>query len=238
MDTEQLNQIFFDLSPFDLVGSLQKLCELMPNQKKSFSTSLSLEDQIITHVIFTQQLPIEVFTLETGRLFPETLQLIDITESRYGQKINRYYPNKNAVEAYIHQHGLNGFYDSVENRKRCCHIRKVSPLNHALQGVDIWLTGLRHEQSTFRENLPLFENDDEHQLVKFNPLLDWTLNQVKTFIDQHQIPYNPLHNLGYPSIGCEPCTRAIKPGENVRAGRWWWENEEVWNQECGLHVHK
>lgn len=238
MNIDQLNQAFADLDNTDIVGYLQRLCELTPNKRKAFSTSLGLEDQLITHVIFTHRLPIEVFTLDTGRLFDETLNLIKRTESHYGQKITRYRPNEEAVNEYVQQHGLNGFYNSVENRKRCCFIRKVEPLNRALQGVDFWLTGLRHEQSAFRDKLPLFEADNDRQLIKFNPLLDWTLAQVKAYIDEHQIPYNPMHDRGYPSIGCEPCTRAIKPGEDDRAGRWWWENKDALHQECGLHLHK
>ena len=219
----------------DIVGSLQKLAELFP-QKIVFSTSFSLEDQIISHYILTNNLPIEIFTLDTGRLFPETYQTLHNTNKRYNTKIKVYFPNHKKVEEMVNQKGVFSFYDSVEERKSCCFIRKVEPLNRALDGNTCWITGIRAEQSDNRQNMNVLEWDDTRSLVKYQPLLQWTVKQVEDFIKEHQIPYNPLHDQGFPSIGCQPCTRAVQPGEDIRAGRWWWE--EATKKECGLHIAK
>jgi len=233
ISTDELNVQFKD---FSLDESLKQLAEIFDGQTIVFSSSLGLEDQVITDAIFKHKLPIQVFTLDTQRLFKETETLISKTEQKYQQTIVRYTPNETAVQNYIKTEGLNGFYESIEKRKKCCYIRKIEPLNRALKGADIWITGIRQEQSDFRKNMPLFEYDSERDLIKFNPLLAWTTEQLWETIRANEIPFNALHQKGYPSIGCEPCTRAIKPGEDERAGRWWWENQDQTKQECGLHV--
>lgn len=215
---------------------LQSVVKAFPGNRIVFSTSLGAEDQLITDAIARLKLPINIFTLDTGRLFGETLSLLEETEQRYQIHIERFHPNPEALQAYIENYGANAFYDSIERRKECCGIRKVEPLNRALKGADIWITGLRQQQSAFRQGLDFLEIDTERQLIKFNPLLDWLHEQLWQTLKERQVPINPLHEKGYPSIGCEPCTRAIKPGEDERAGRWWWENPEQSQQECGLHV--
>lgn len=199
-----------------------------------FASSLAAEDMVLTDLILRSGLPIEIFTLETGRLHPETLGMIERIKERYGYVVTLYKPEPAAVEAYVKHHGLNAFYDSVEMRKECCRIRKVEPLNRALAGKKAWVTGQRRAQSTTRAELAVQEKDEAHGMQKFNPLADWAEEDVWHYIRSNDVPYNPLHDKGYPSIGCEPCTRAIQPGEDVRAGRWWWENPE--SKECGLHV--
>jgi phosphoadenosine phosphosulfate reductase len=199
-----------------------------------FTTSLGIEDQVITDALVASLPSARIVTLETGRLFDETVALIAETEERYGIAIERFHPRKDAIEAFVATYGLNGFYDSVEARHACCGIRKVEPLARALTGAGIWITGIRRGQSQNRGNIPFAEWDGERSLLKVNPLADWSLDDVKTQVAANAIPINPLHGRGYPSIGCAPCTRAIKPGEDERAGRWWWENDE--KRECGLHV--
>ena len=215
----------------DLAGRLSLAAEL---GRAVFTTSLGVEDQVISAAIGLEHLEIDVATLETGRLFPETLALIDETEERFGIDIRRFNPDPDEVDAYAAQYGLNGFYDSVEARHACCHVRKLVPLARALEGATVWVTGLRRSQSGNRAATPFAEYDAERGLIKVNPLADWSLDQIDAYVEQHAVPTNPLHKRGYPSIGCEPCTRAIKPGEPERAGRWWWENDE--KRECGLHV--
>jgi phosphoadenosine phosphosulfate reductase len=183
---------------------------------------------------FAQQLNIGIFSLETGRLHAETLGMLDAVKNTYGTAITLFKPEAAAVDAYVQQHGLNAFYDSVEMRKECCRIRKVEPLNRALAGNKAWVTGQRRAQAATRTELAVQEDDIAHGMQKFNPLADWSEEDVWHYIRSNQVPYNPLHDKGYPSIGCEPCTSAIQPGEDVRAGRWWWENPE--SKECGLHV--
>lgn len=197
-----------------------------------FSTSLGQEDQVITHFISRQKLPVKIFTLDTGRLFQETYDLLDKTIARYKVPVAIYFPEAARVEGMVNVKGPNSFYESVENRKECCFIRKVEPLNRALKDAAVWITGLRAEQSDNRHNLPFAEWDEAHQLIKVNPILDWTLDQMLAFISKENIPYNILHDKGFPSIGCAPCTRAVEPGEDIRAGRWWWEASK---KECGLH---
>lgn len=199
-----------------------------------FTTSFGLEDQVVTHLISERKLAIEIVTLETGRLFPETYELWSETEARYGVKISAYTPRTADIEAYVSDNGINGFRHAVEARKSCCAIRKLEPLARALNGAAIWVTGLRAEQSKHRASTPLLEHDQTYDLVKFNPLVDWTRQHLVDFITLEQIPYNPLHDIGFASIGCAPCTRAIKLGEDERAGRWWWEDDA--KRECGLHV--
>ena len=199
-----------------------------------FTTSLGIEDQVITAAIGLGGLSIEVATLDTGRLFAETVALIDETETRFNLNIVRYRPRQADVDAYASTYGLNGFYDSIEARHACCHVRKLVPLAEALSGADFWITGLRRGQSGNRATTPFAEWDAERKLTKINPLADWSIEDVNAYVTTQAVPINPLHTRGYPSIGCEPCTRAIKPGEPERAGRWWWENDE--KRECGLHV--
>ena len=200
-----------------------------------FSTSFGFEDQYITHQIGSNNLPIRIFTLDTGRMFPETYSVWSATNDRYQTNIQAYYPNAPAIEKFVSEKGPNAFYESVENRKGCCYIRKVEPLKRALAGMKIWVTGLRAEQSANRESMDLFEWDAGNQIIKYQPLLHYTTEQVWAGIRQHNIPYNPLHDRGFISIGCAPCTRAVRAGEDFRAGRWWWEDAS--KKECGLHVH-
>ncbi len=204
------------------------------SEKIVFSTSFGIEDQVILHAIFSQKIKnIEVFTLDTGRLFPETYALWDKTLQQYNASIKAYYPNTSQIEEYVQNNGINPFYTSVNLRKECCHIRKVEPLNRALSGAKIWITGLRAEQSDNRNGLNIIEWDEHFQVYKYNPLLHWTTSEVKEYINKNGISYNPLHDKNFVSIGCAPCTRAIKEGENFRDGRWWWEDQS--KKECGLH---
>ena len=199
-----------------------------------FASSLAAEDMVLTDLILKAQLPIGIFTLETGRLHAETLGMLDVIQQTYGYEVAPFRPDPAEVDAYVATNGLNAFYDSVAMRKECCRIRKVEPLARALAGNRAWITGQRRAQSTTRAGLDVQEQDAGHDMVKFNPLADWSETDVWDYIRANEVPYNPLHDRGYPSIGCEPCTRAIQPGEDVRAGRWWWENPD--SKECGLHV--
>ena len=212
---------------------LQQIAEKYP-KSAAFSTSLSEEDQVITHYIFANNLPIRVFTLDTGRLFPETYAVLASTIERYGKKIEVYFPKHEGVEKLITEKGPSSFYTSLENRKECCFIRKVEPLNRALAGVECWITGLRAEHSENRKAMPMVEKDDSRNIIKVHPLTKWTTEEIKEEIKKHNIPYNILHDRGFVSIGCQPCTRAIKAGDDFRAGRWWWENTD--KKECGLHI--
>jgi phosphoadenosine phosphosulfate reductase len=214
-------------------GEILQTLSLLHNERVVFSTSLGYEDQVITHLIFSESLTIDVFTLDTGRIFPETYSVLNSTLERYKKEIKVYYPNTEKVEDLVTKKGPFSFYESIENRKECCHIRKVEPLKRALKGYTIWITGIRAEQSGNRENMPIAEWDEANKIIKVHPLLHWSLDEVKSFISKHNIPYNPLHDKGFVSIGCQPCTRAIKEGEDFRAGRWWWEDNS--KKECGLH---
>lgn len=220
------------LESLDLAGRLALVAGL--DGRAVFTTSLGIEDQVITAAIGRNNLSVDVATLQTGRLFNETVALIDKTEETYGILIKRFHPDQADVDAYAAQYGANGFYDSVEARHACCDARKLKPLARALEGASYWITGLRRGQSGNRAATPFAEADNERGLIKINPLADWDIDTIRTFVTANAIPVNPLHARGYPSIGCEPCTRAIKPGEPERAGRWWWENDE--KRECGLHV--
>lgn len=214
---------------------LQHISEKYPG-KVTFSTSFGFEDQAITHIILSNNFPISIFTLDTGRLFPETYSVWSATNARYNTNINAYYPDNTLLEPFIAEKGPNSFYESVENRKGCCYIRKVDPLKRALKDNAIWITGLRAEQSENRLHMPQVEWDEGNKIIKYHPLLHWTTREVRQFINENDIPYNSLHDRGFISIGCAPCTRAIKPGESFRAGRWWWEDES--KKECGLHEVK
>ena len=199
-----------------------------------FSTSFGLEDQAISHLIFSANLPIDVFTLDTGRMFTETYSTWRQTLETYQKPIHAFYPQGAPLQEYVTKNGPNAFYESQELRKGCCYIRKVEPLQRALKGRKIWITGLRAEQSANRQDMPKVEWDEGNQIIKYHPILDWSWDQLKAFIRDNQVPYNILHDKGFVSIGCAPCTRAIREGEDFRAGRWWWEDNS--RKECGLHT--
>ena len=200
----------------------------------TFANSLGAEDMVLTDLIVKSGLDIEIFSLDTGRLPLETYDLMAAVQKHYDLKLKVYFPQSTAVENYVRQHGINAFYDSIELRKACCHARKVEPLQRALAGKKAWITGLRAQQAATRVGLPTREYDEGNKLEKFNPLADWSEKEVWTYIKQNGVPYNALHDKFYPSIGCAPCTRAVAMGEDVRAGRWWWEAPE--SKECGLHL--
>lgn len=229
---EHLNLLEEYAAEHSIEESLDYFTKLFPGAVK-FSSSLGQEDQVLTDIIARNKLNVEIFTIDTGRLFPETYDLLERTGYRYNINITTYFPQAEAVQQFVNDQGINGFYHSVENRVSCCGIRKVEPLNRALQGCKIWVTGIRGEQSENRSHMPLVEWNEAKQLYKFNPLLHWTYDEVLTYISEHHVPYNKLHDKGFISIGCAPCTRAIEPGEDARAGRWWWEASK---KECGLHV--
>jgi phosphoadenosine phosphosulfate reductase len=201
--------------------------------KLAFGTSLGAEDQVITDMIARISKETKIFTLDTGRVFPETYQTLQETVDKYDIRIDVYFPNSEKVERMVNEKGINLFYRSVENRQLCCHVRKIEPLQRAMTGVDVWVTGLRREQSITRILTDIVEYDPANGKIKVNPLVDWTEEDVWNYIRLHEVPYNKLHDSGFPSIGCQPCTRAINEGEDVRAGRWWWEAPE--QKECGLH---
>lgn len=232
---ETFTELSYQIDRLSIEKALRLLSEKFPG-KVVFSTSFSYEDQVITYHIFSQQLPVKVFTLDTGRLFPETYSVWSSTLERYKQPITAYYPDAKAVESFVAENGPNAFYESTELRLTCCQIRKVQPLKRALQGQSVWITGLRAEHSPGRSNLQVLEWDDTNQIIKFNPLLHWSTEEVKACINKYNIPYNSLHDRGFISIGCAPCTRAVREGEDFRAGRWWWEDKS--KKECGLHVHR
>jgi phosphoadenosine phosphosulfate reductase len=198
-----------------------------------FTTSFGIEDQAVAHAIFVQDLEIEVVTLDTGRLFPQTYEVWARTERLYGQRIRAFYPDRGRVESLVESQGIDGFYASLAARRACCAIRKVEPLGRALAGAAAWITGLRSDQSNDRAGISFAAGDPDHRLIKVSPLFDWTRDQVVRFVQQQHVPCNSLHDQGFASIGCAPCTRAIRTGESERAGRWWWEHEQ--KKECGLH---
>jgi phosphoadenosine phosphosulfate reductase len=199
----------------------------------ALSSSLSIEDQMLTDMIANIAPATRIFTLDTGRLFPETYSLIERTRMKYPITLEIFFPDAAEVESMVRKNGINLFYESAELRKKCCQVRKIQPLKRAFQGLEVWICGLRREQSVTRQDMQLIEWDASNGLIKLNPLIDYTEAQIWEYIKTNQVPYNKLHECGFPSIGCQPCTRAIKPGEDVRAGRWWWENPE--QKECGLH---
>jgi phosphoadenosine phosphosulfate reductase len=199
----------------------------------ALSSSLSIEDQVLTDILVRLDPAARIFTLDTGRLFPETYTLIDRTNKHYGIRIEVFFPEREAVEAMVNGQGINLFYDSLPQRKECCRVRKIEPLKRAFVGLDAWICGLRREQSVTRTEVLPIERDEANGLVKINPLFDWTEQEVWDYIRTHRVPYNVLHDEGFPSIGCQPCTRAVAPGADARSGRWWWESPE--HKECGLH---
>lgn len=199
----------------------------------ALASSLGIEDQVLTAMICGVDAETCIFTLDTGRLFPETYSLIERTNMTYGIKIRLFFPDYHEVEKMVSEGGVNLFYESIEKRRMCCHVRKLEPLKRAFAGLKVWICGLRHEQSVTRTTNRMVEWDETNGLLKLNPLIDWTEEQTWAYIREQGVPYNKLHDQGFPSIGCQPCTRAVKPGEDVRAGRWWWEDPE--HKECGLH---
>lgn len=201
--------------------------------KVALSSSLAAEDQVLTDLMLKQDKNATIFTLDTGRLHPETYDVMDATNLKYGVKIDVFFPQSEKVQELYQTQGVNGQYESIENRKSCCYIRKIEPLTRALKGLDVWITGLRAAQSITRVDMPLVEWDETFNVIKVNPLINWEEKDVWDYIKENRVPYNKLHDQGFPSIGCAPCTRAVKAGEDIRAGRWWWENPE--HKECGLH---
>jgi phosphoadenosine phosphosulfate reductase len=226
----ELNKKFKNSKP-------QEILEYFLNKygvKAGLSSSFGVEDQVLTHMILNIDKNANIFTLDTARLHPQTYNVMDATNLKYGVKINVFFPKNDEVEELYQSQGINGFYESIENRKRCCFVRKIAPLKRALGELDIWITGLRASQSITREDLNVIEYDETNSVIKINPLLNWSQDDVWEFVKINKIPYNKLHDEGFPSIGCAPCTRAVKDGEDIRSGRWWWENPE--HKECGLHI--
>lgn len=226
---DKLNELLEDADALDALKWLSEHPDFSP----VFSTSFGQEDQVITDLISRHDLNIDLFTLDTGRLFQETYDVFDQTRRKYRKPIQVYYPRSEAVERLLAEKGPNSFYESVENRKECCAIRKLEPLERALQPYNVWVTGLRAGQSANRQNMRRFEYDLKFGVIKFNPLLHWSLIEVESYLKEFRVPENKLHNQGFVSIGCAPCTRAIRSGEDIRAGRWWWETSK---KECGLHA--
>jgi phosphoadenosine phosphosulfate reductase len=228
---EELQQAFAGKSIED---ALHFTTSLFPGAVK-FSSSLGQEDQVLTDVIARNNIPVNIFSIDTGRLFNEVYDTLDKTIARYKVNIEVFFPDTRATEVMVKEDGINLFYESPEKRKRCCDVRKVEPLMRALQGAQVWLTGLRSSQTDHRKNIPVVEWLEDKQIYKINPLLHWSYDEVIQHIRSYNVPYNPLHDKGFVSIGCAPCTRAIEPGEDPRAGRWWWETSQ---KECGLHLVK
>lgn len=203
-------------------------------EKIALASSFGAEDQVLTDLILKEDAKAKIFTLDTGRLYEQTYKVMDLTNRKYNIKIDVLFPHAKDVETLYQTQGINGFKESIENRKECCHIRKILPLKRALSTLDVWITGLRRSQSQTRESMKLVEFDEGNNLIKINPLIEWSEEEVWDYLKQHKVPYNELHEQGYPSIGCAPCTRAVASGEDVRSGRWWWESPE--HKECGLHL--
>ena len=229
---ESSHQLPDQISGLSISDTLALLSDRFPNQV-TFSTSFSIEDQVIAHHILKSQIPVSIFTLDTGRLFAETYSVWSATNDKYATHVKAYYPDRRLLEDYLNEKGPNAFYASVANRKECCFIRKVEPLKRALQGQAVWVTGLRAEHSPERKDHTLIEWDENNKVIKYNPLLYWDTGAVREYINRHDVPYNPLFDKGFVSIGCAPCTRAVRAGEDFRAGRWWWEDSS--KKECGLH---
>ncbi len=226
----EYNERFMNESPMKVLEFFLKEY----SGKIALASSLGAEDQVLTHMVLSIDPSVKIFTLDTGRLFPETYDLIDRTNSRFNFKMEVCFPAAKKVEKMVREKGINLFYESIQNRKQCCYIRKIEPLHRALEGYEMWITGLRKDQSITRNDNSLVELDENnHGLIKLNPLINWTEKMVWNYIEEYNIPYNKLHDQGFPSIGCQPCTRAVEPGEDVRSGRWWWEHPQ--HKECGLH---
>jgi len=229
----KLQELKDQLTGQSIEDQLKILVSLFPD-KILFTTSFGIEDQVITHKIFTDHLPVKVVTLDTGRLFPETYDVFSQTIIKYNKKINVYFPEYEAVEKMVTEKGPFSFYESIEKRQECCRLRKVVPLNRALAGMECWISGIRAGQSDDRSQMNYLEYDEDRKLFKFYPLFDWSFEEVENFIKENNVLYNVLHDEGYVSIGCEPCTRAVKQGDDFRSGRWWWENDGL--KECGCHI--
>jgi len=214
-------------------NQLREIVNIFPG-KTLFTSSFGIEDQVISHMIFQNDIQVDVATLDTGRLFPQTYKVFSETIKRYGKIINVYFPDHESVENMVTEKGPFSFYHSRENRLECCRVRKLEPLNRALRNKECWISGIRASQSDNRRQMDWIEFDEEKKLFKFYPLFSWTLEDVELYIRENNIPYNVLHDKGFVSVGCEPCTRAVEKGEDFRAGRWWWE--EGGQKECGLHI--
>ncbi len=224
------NTEFLERNPAEV---LEYFLKVFPG-KAALSSSLSYEDQVLTDMMVGIRKDARIFTLDTGRQFPETYELIDRTNMQYGISIEVFFPDFRKVQEMVREHGINLFYDSVELRHKCCEIRKIEPLKRALHGVDVWISGLRRSQSVTRAGMQMVEYDAADDVLKLNPLILWSEEQVKQYVKENGVPYNRLHEKGFPSIGCQPCTRAVAPGDDIRSGRWWWEDPD--HRECGLHV--
>ncbi|RXJ91554.1 phosphoadenylyl-sulfate reductase [Arcobacter sp. CECT 8983] len=230
MDINNLNQKFQNSNAQEIIEYFIKEY----GQDAALSSSLGAEDQVLTDMILKVTKDANIFTLDTGRLHPETYDVMDATNLKYGVKLNVFFPLNEKVEELYQKQGINGHFESIENRKNCCNIRKMEPLKRALKPLKVWITGLRAAQSVTRTDMPVVEYDENFEVIKVNPLINWSEEDVWDYIKQNSVPYNKLHDQGYPSIGCAPCTRPVKAGEDIRAGRWWWENPE--HKECGLHA--
>jgi len=228
---EQLQDIF---NAYSVEEALRQTTGLFPGRVK-FSTSLGQEDQVLTDIIARHHIDLNIFTIDTGRLFNEVYETLEKTRARYQINIDVFFPQAEAVQQMVNTHGVNLFYESVENRQACCNIRKVEPLNRALKEASVWITGLRASQTEHRKNIPVVEWLEDKKIYKINPLLHWSFDDIMNYINAFSVPYNPLHDKGFVSIGCAPCTRAVEEGEDPRAGRWWWE---ISHKECGLHLVK
>jgi len=229
-DIEKLNREFAEAAPEVLLRHFMELY----GDRLALSSSLSIEDQTLTDMMLGIDRKARIFSLDTGRLFPETYALIDKTNLHYDIKIEIFCPQTEALQEMVNKQGINLFYESIEKRHLCCQVRKLEPLSRAFRTLDAWVCGLRRGQSVTRSDMQRIEWDERHGLLKINPLIDWSEEQTWAYIREHRVPYNKLHDQGYPSIGCQPCTRAVKPGEDIRSGRWWWEDPQ--HRECGLHA--
>jgi len=229
----KINELRSLLSDKTIEESLKTILTLHPG-KVIFTTSFGIEDQVITHIVCENYFPIEIVTLDTGRLFPETYKVFNETIKKYKVPIKVFFPERNAIEEMVSQKGPFSFYFSKENRLECCRLRKVIPLNRALESKSVWISGIRASQSDNRNQMDWLEYDEDKKLFKYYPLFNWSFEMVKNFIDKNNVPYNVLHDKGFVSIGCEPCTRAVIPGEDFRSGRWWWEIDGP--KECGCHI--
>jgi phosphoadenosine phosphosulfate reductase len=234
MNMEHLSTLQTYFRELPVAEAISKTAGLFPGSLR-FSTSLGQEDQVLTDIIARAQLPVNIFTIDTGRLFNETYELIEKTIARYKINIDIFFPQSQAVQEMVKTHGVNLFYGSVQQRQTCCNTRKVEPLNRALAGASVWITGLRSAQTGLRKSLPAVEWLEDKKIYKINPLINWSFDQVMDYINENNVPFNPLHDQGFVSIGCAPCTRAISKNEDPRAGRWWWETSQ---KECGLHLVK
>jgi phosphoadenosine phosphosulfate reductase len=229
----ELQELKAKLDGKSIEDQLRSLAEIFPG-KVLFTTSFGIEDQVISHLIFENDIPVIAATLDTGRLFPQTYKVFNETIKRYQKKIEVYFPDHEEVEKMVTEKGPFSFYHSRENRLECCRIRKLVPLNRALKGMECWVSGIRASQSDNRGQMDWLEFDQEKNIFKFYPLFNWSLEEVEKFIKENNVPYNVLHDKGFVSIGCEPCTRAVEKGEDFRSGRWWWETGS--EKECGLHI--